>query len=73
MQCDHKPGIWPYLKVAESFFEPSNCEHCAISRKAPHLCKIRNWSWLEVVMARLIAATARVATASSLLDEAVRL
>jgi hypothetical protein len=28
------------LKVAESFFEPSNCDHHAILRKAHHLCKI---------------------------------
>ena len=28
------------LKVAESFLEPSNCEHHAILRKAHHLCKI---------------------------------
>jgi hypothetical protein len=27
------------LKVAELFFEPSNCEHRAILRKAHHLCR----------------------------------
>ena len=28
------------LTVAESFLEPSNCEHHAILSKAHHLCKI---------------------------------
>jgi hypothetical protein len=58
------------LKVDKSSFEPSNCEHHAILGKAHHLYKMGD----GVVAGSCngeAAATAGVAAASSLWDEAV--
>jgi len=60
------------LKVAESFLEPSNCEHHAILRKAHHLC-----NRVRVVAGSCIreadCGNGRGGHRSCLLDEAVRL